>query len=120
MEGSTDRQSSKSLSFIAGRQPVVAALESDRVIDKILLQDNSMGEVVAKIRQLAKDRRIPVQMVPPAKLNTYTKINHQGCIALIAAVKYMDLQQVIDQVVSEGAAPLFVMLDGITDVRNIG
>jgi 23S rRNA (guanosine2251-2'-O)-methyltransferase len=32
----------------------------------------------------------------------------------------MDLQQVIDHVVSAGQAPLFLMLDGITDVRNIG
>ena len=32
----------------------------------------------------------------------------------------MDLQAVIDQVVSAGQTPLFILLDGITDVRNIG
>jgi 23S rRNA (guanosine2251-2'-O)-methyltransferase len=32
----------------------------------------------------------------------------------------MDLQQVIDHVVSDGELPLFLMLDGVTDVRNIG
>jgi 23S rRNA (guanosine2251-2'-O)-methyltransferase len=32
----------------------------------------------------------------------------------------MDLQQVIDHVTSNGETPLFVILDGITDVRNIG
>jgi 23S rRNA (guanosine2251-2'-O)-methyltransferase len=32
----------------------------------------------------------------------------------------MDLQQVTDHVVSSGDVPLFVILDGITDVRNIG
>jgi 23S rRNA (guanosine2251-2'-O)-methyltransferase len=32
----------------------------------------------------------------------------------------MDLQQVIDHTVASGGAPLFVMLDGVTDVRNIG
>jgi 23S rRNA (guanosine2251-2'-O)-methyltransferase len=32
----------------------------------------------------------------------------------------MDLQQVIDHVVASGAVPLFLMLDGVTDVRNIG
>ncbi|MFX9042559.1 TrmH family RNA methyltransferase, partial [Acinetobacter baumannii] len=31
-----------------------------------------------------------------------------------------DLQQVIDFVVSKGETPLFLMLDGVTDVRNIG
>ena len=32
----------------------------------------------------------------------------------------MDLQTVIDQVVGSGDTPLFLLLDGITDVRNIG
>jgi 23S rRNA (guanosine2251-2'-O)-methyltransferase len=32
----------------------------------------------------------------------------------------MDLQQVVDLVVGSGDIPLFVMLDGVTDVRNIG
>ena len=49
-----------------------------------------------------------------------TKANHQGVIAMAALVVYMDLQSVIDQVVSAGQTPLFILLDGITDVRNIG
>lgn len=49
-----------------------------------------------------------------------TRANHQGVIAFAALVQYMDLQQVIDHVVSKGEVPLFVMLDGVTDVRNIG
>ena len=32
----------------------------------------------------------------------------------------MDLQQAIDHVVSSGQTPLFILLEGITDVRNIG
>ena len=54
------------------------------------------------------------------KLNSYTRSNHQGVIALAALIKYMDLQQVIDQVTTSKIPPLFVMLDGITDIRNIG
>jgi len=41
-------------------------------------------------------------------------------MAFVARVTYMDLQEVIDHTVSNGETPLFVMLDGITDVRNIG
>jgi 23S rRNA (guanosine2251-2'-O)-methyltransferase len=59
-------------------------------------------------------------MVPPEKLHSLTRANHQGVLAFAALVQYMDLQQVIDHVVSNGAVPLFVMLDGVTDVRNIG
>jgi 23S rRNA (guanosine2251-2'-O)-methyltransferase len=58
--------------------------------------------------------------VPVEKLNGLTKANHQGVIAIVALVQYLDLQQVIDHVVSAGTVPLFLMLDGVTDVRNIG
>jgi 23S rRNA (guanosine2251-2'-O)-methyltransferase len=51
---------------------------------------------------------------------SFTRANHQGVITLTALFTYMDLQSVIDQVVSTGQSPLFILLDGITDVRNIG
>jgi 23S rRNA (guanosine2251-2'-O)-methyltransferase len=60
------------------------------------------------------------QDVPIEKLNGMTKANHQGVLAFISNVKYLDLQEVIDFVVAKGETPLFVMLDGVTDVRNIG
>ena len=39
---------------------------------------------------------------------------------MAALVRYMDLQQVIDHVIGSGGVPLFLMLDAVTDVRNIG
>jgi 23S rRNA (guanosine2251-2'-O)-methyltransferase len=120
MEGSPDKSGQKRPSIIIGRQPVIEALESGRPIDKILLQSNVSGDIIARIRQLARENHVPVQVVPAEKLNSYSRSNHQGCIALAAIIRYMDLQQVIDQVVSSGSVPLFLMLDGVTDVRNIG
>jgi len=107
-------------SIIIGRQPLVEALQSGRAIDKILLQKNASGEVVSHIRALSKEFDIPVQMVPIEKLNYLTKANHQGVIALAALVAYKDLDTIIDEVLESDQVPLFVMLDGITDVRNIG
>lgn len=109
-----------SSSLIAGRQPVIEALTSGRGIDKILFQKNITGESVGEIRRLAREQNIPIQQVPPEKLHAMTKANHQGCIAIVALIRYQELQQVIDHVVGRGETPLFVMLDGITDVRNIG
>jgi 23S rRNA (guanosine2251-2'-O)-methyltransferase len=110
----------KKTSLIIGRQPLVEALQSGKAIDKILLQKNASGEVVQQIRALSREHNIPIQLVPVEKLNGLTKANHQGVIAIVALVQYLDLQQVIDHVVSEGTVPLFLMLDGVTDVRNIG
>ena len=107
-------------SLIIGRQPLIEAIQSGRAIDKILFQRNTSGESIGEIRKLAKEKNIPIQQVPPEKLFSITRANHQGVIAFAALVAYLDLQQVIDHVVAEGQTPLFVMLDGITDVRNIG
>ncbi len=106
--------------LIIGRQPLIEAIRSGRAVDKILLQRNTAGDSIAEIRQLARESNIPVQVVPVEKLGSLTKANHQGVIAFAGLVQYMDLQQVIDHVVASGQAPLFIMLDGITDVRNIG
>ena len=106
--------------LIIGRQPLIESIRSGRAVDKILLQRNTAGESIAEIRQLARENNIPVQVVPAEKLGSLTKANHQGVIAFAGLVQYMDLQQVVDHVVGAGGVPLFVMLDGVTDVRNIG
>ena len=111
-------QSKKNI--IAGRNPVIEALRSDQMIDKILLFKNASGEAINEIRLLAKEQNIPVQFVPIEKLNATTNTQHQGVIAWKASVQYHDLQQVIDWVISKGETPLFLLLDSITDVRNIG
>jgi 23S rRNA (guanosine2251-2'-O)-methyltransferase len=110
----------KSSDIIIGRQTLIEAIEAGRAIDKILFQRNVSGPSIGEIRKLAEKHGIPIQQVPPEKLWSMTKANHQGVIAMAALVVYMDLQAVIDQVVSAGQIPLFVLLDGITDVRNIG
>jgi 23S rRNA (guanosine2251-2'-O)-methyltransferase len=110
----------KSSNLIIGRQPLVEALHGGRPIDKIFFQRNVSGESIGEIRKLAEKRGIPIQQVPPEKLHSFTRANHQGVVALAALFDYMDLQAVIDQVVSTGQTPLFILLDGITDVRNIG
>ena len=111
-------QSKKNI--IAGRNPVTEALKSGQTIDKILLFKNASGDAVNEIRALAKEMNVPVQYVPNEKLNSLTNVNHQGVVAFKSVVHYQDLQEVIDWVNEKGEAALFIMLDGVTDIRNIG
>lgn len=111
-------QSKKNI--IAGRNPVIEALKSGQVIDKILIFKNASGDAINDIRQLAKEHNVPVQYVPNEKLNSLTNVLHQGVVAFKSAVIYQDLQEVIDWAVSKGEAPIMLMLDGVTDIRNIG
>lgn len=110
----------KESNMIVGRQPVLEALKDQKQIERIYLQKNTLGDVIPEIRRYAQQLQVPVNVVPIEKLNSLTRANHQGVIAISGLVQYTDLQHTIDHVVSKGQVPLFLMLDGITDVRNIG
>lgn len=110
----------KSKNIIAGRNPVVEALQKGTGVDKVLLYRQASGQHIQQIKDLARAHNIPVQLVPAEKLNQLTNVQHQGVVAFKAAVTYIDLQQVIDVINEKGEVPLFLVLDGVTDVRNIG
>jgi len=106
--------------IIAGRKPVLDALTSEVLIDKILLQNGVQSDFEKEIQELVEGKNITIQMVPRETLNRLTKSNHQGVVAYTALIQYNDpsfLQEYIDQ--KEGNL-LFLILDGITDVRNFG
>ena len=99
---------------------VLEAIRSGKYLDRIYIQQNLHGDVIEEIKEQAFLHQIPVNKVPAEKLNGFNAGNHEGCVAMIAKVQYQDLQQVISFTTDKGKAPLFLILDGITDVRNIG
>ncbi len=110
----------KKSSLIIGRKPVLEAMQQGKQIERIFLLNTAVGESIQEIHELAFRNNIPINKVPVQKLNAFSGANHQGCVALAASVQYYELQQVISFVVEKGEIPLFVLLDGVTDVRNIG
>jgi 23S rRNA (guanosine2251-2'-O)-methyltransferase len=99
---------------------VLEALSGGTSVEKIFLLRSATGEEVGQIRRLARERDIPLVQVPVEKLDGMTRAQHQGVVALTSLLHYVDLQNAISQVVDSGATPLFVLLDGVTDVRNVG
>lgn len=106
--------------MVTGRSAVAEAMRTGKALDRIYLQNNVLGKDIDEIRTLATQNNIPINYVPVAKLDGFNAVNHEGVVALIAKVQYYDLQQIISFVVEKGEAPLFLILDGITDIRNIG
>jgi 23S rRNA (guanosine2251-2'-O)-methyltransferase len=105
---------------VIGRQAVQDAIRSGKQLERIYLQSSLHGKQVEEVLSLASKQAIPVNKVPVEKLNSFNVPNHEGWVALISRVQYQDLQVVISFVVEKGEAPLFLLLDGITDIRNIG
>lgn len=114
------RNMAEQKNVIGGRNAVIEALKSNEQLEKILLYKNATGEAIEEIRQLAGKKSVQLQYVPNEKLNHYTGIHHQGVVALKASVVYYSLDEILQEVTSSNKKSLFLMLDGITDIRNIG
>ena len=106
--------------FIYGRLPVAEMLHEGKRFERIILQRGIDPEFTSELKRLAGELGVPVQIVPRARLERLVRGNHQGIIAFTAWVEYLKLEDVIPFTYEQGQVPLFVLLDGVTDVRNIG
>ncbi len=113
-------QRPKKSSLVIGREGIITAMRSGTHLDKIYLDTRAQGEEFREIKSLATQYNVPISYVPLAKLNSFNAGDHGGCVAMLSKVHYQDLQDVISLVVERGEVPLFLILDGITDIRNIG
>jgi 23S rRNA (guanosine2251-2'-O)-methyltransferase len=110
----------KKSALLAGQQKIVQALEGGQPIDRIYLQNNGSRNLHELLKKLAAQHRVPINYVPAEKLNSFNAGDHEGCIALLSKIQYHELQDVVTWVIEKGETPLFLILDGITDIRNIG
>lgn len=105
---------------IYGRHPVIDALNSGQPMEKVLLQQGVRGPFEREIRQLTKKLNIPLQVTPKERMNKWTRGNHQGIIGLLSPIRYYLLEDVLPGIFERHELPLILLLDGITDVRNLG
>lgn len=110
----------KKSSLIAGKNAVITTITSGKALDRIYINNKISQDSIKEIKTLASQNNIPINYVPVEKLNSFNIQDHEGVIAIISKVHYQDLQQIISWIVEKGETPLFLILDGITDIRNIG
>lgn len=106
--------------MIFGVRAVIEAIQSGKDIDKILVKRDIQSELSKELFAALKGTMIPVQRVPVERINRITRKNHQGVVAFISSVTYQKVEDLVPFLFEEGKNPFFVMLDGVTDVRNFG
>ena len=104
---------------IYGKNSVMEALISgNREINKILISKNLHNDVkLNKIKELAQEKGVIYQFVAKEKFQPYAQFNHQGIIAYISPIQYMDIDDFIAQNHQNSS---LVILDGIEDPHNLG
>lgn len=106
--------------YIFGLRPVMEALEEGKIPERVYFQKGLTGPIFNQVFQKVREREIPFQMVPVEKLNRITRSNHQGIIAQVAVIEYQKLENLLPRIYEMGETPLLVILDKVTDVRNMG
>ena len=106
--------------LIPGLDAVIEAIQAGKQLDRIYIQADLRGTDIQRIKSLAAQHRIPVNKVPVEKLNGFNIRDHRGIVAMLARVHYYELQAMISFIVEKGETPLLLLLDGITDIRNVG
>ena len=106
--------------YIYGIRAVMEAIEAGKEIDKIFIAKDLQGELAAELIGLARQNHVVMQRVPLERINRITRKNHQGVVAFISSVTYQKTEDLVPFLFEQGKNPFFVMLDGVTDVRNFG
>jgi 23S rRNA (guanosine2251-2'-O)-methyltransferase len=107
--------------MVFGIRAVIETIRAGKEIDKLMVQrELGTAGTLAELLQAAHEHRVPVQRVPKERLDRVTRKNHQGVVAFVSAVNYVQLHNVISDAYEQGQTPLILILDRITDVRNFG
>ncbi len=106
--------------LIFGTRAVIEAIHAGKEIDKIIIQKGLSNQLYTELRKAIQDMDIPIQIVPPEKINRITTKNHQGVLAFVSQITYYDVEELLTTVFEKGKVPLVLILDRVTDVRNFG
>lgn len=96
------------------------AIKSGKEIEALFIQRGLGGGLFLELKSLLQEYNLTAQQVPIEKLNRITTKNHQGVIGVISPITYQKIEDIIPQVFEAGKVPLVLVLDSITDVRNMG
>jgi 23S rRNA (guanosine2251-2'-O)-methyltransferase len=108
--------------LIYGRHPVLAALESQRQLNRLwitprLRYDSRFHSLLLQ----AKANGTVIDEVDHRRLDQLTQAaNHQGIVAQVTSYVYADLQEMIDRAKATSDQPVIVVADSITDPHNLG
>lgn len=108
------------MQYLFGMHPVIEALRAGRNFDKVLLKAGLEGPQARELMALLAEREIPYSYVPLERLNRSVRGAHQGVIAYISSIEYVDIETLVNNALAVSDNPILVILDGVSDVRNLG
>ena len=106
--------------IVFGIRAIIEAVDSNKSINKVFIQrglNNKNGfELIKKLNS----KSIEISYVPIEKLNRLTQKNHQGAVATISPINFLNIQDLSELIESKQKELSVLILDQLSDVRNFG
>jgi len=94
---------------IFGLRAIIEAIESGSTLNKVYLQKGLRGDLFFELEKLIKKNKISTSVVPIEKLERLSKHNnHQGAVAKISPVEFVDIEELIEGALESDKKPLFL------------
>ena len=106
--------------IIFGLQPVKEAVKAGKDFERLYIYKGMNKDNFSELKILLQQYHIAYQLVPIEKLNRMVQGNHQGVVGIISRIVYHQLEDIIAEVFEKGRSPFIVIIDRVTDVRNLG
>ena len=104
--------------IIYGKNAVTEALKAERPIDTVYLLKNAQG--MNQIVALAKKQGIVIKDVSEDKLKAMCGEKHGGTAAVMSAVTYCTVDDILGNAEKKGKPPFIIICDEIQDPHNLG
>ncbi|SFG22353.1 23S rRNA (guanosine2251-2'-O)-methyltransferase [Lachnospiraceae bacterium C7] len=106
---------------IEGRNAVLEAFRSGKTIDKVYILDGCQDGPIRSIVREARKHDTIMNFVQKERLDQLSETgHHQGVIAVSAAYKYAEVEDILKIAEEKNESPFVFILDGIEDPHNLG
>ncbi len=106
--------------WIYGRNAVLEAMR-DAQVERVAVARGVQPGILKELRRAAAAADVPLDEVPRIQLDQVLKTTqHQGVAALLPEVRTVGIDAVFDRARERGEEVLVVLLDHLTDPRNVG
>jgi 23S rRNA (guanosine2251-2'-O)-methyltransferase len=108
--------------LIFGIHPVLEKLKaSPAEVEEIIIAEGSARSAARSVDVAARRVGVRVNYASPAALDRLAASQrHQGVVAKIAAVPYLQVSRLLESISSSSGSEQILILDGLTDPHNFG
>lgn len=109
------------MNIIAGRKPVIEALNAGTPVEKIYILRGTHGEAIDTIKRLARQKNILCSEADKHVVDKFSRdTNSQGVVAIVGTKEYTDVDEILSIATTKNEKAFILLFDEIEDPHNLG